>query len=153
LVAADLQRASDLTKGHGRIERRTLLTATLLNDYLDWPAVGQVFWLRRERTVAGVTTVEDAYGISSLSREQADAARLLDLLRSHWGIENGLHWVRDVTLGEDACRVRTGSAGSVLAGLRNAAVVLLGRLRLTSVAEAVRACILRPKRALRLLFS
>lgn len=135
------------------MERRTLTTATLLNDYLDWPGVGQVYWLRRERTVAGVTTVEDVYGISSLSRERAEAGRFLALLRGHWGIENGLHYVRDVTLGEDGCRVRQGSAGTLLAGLRNAALVLLDRLRLASVAEAIRACVLRPKRALRLLFS
>ena len=48
-----------MNKGHGRLERRTVRTATLLNDYLDWPEVGQVYWLQRERTVAGVTTVED----------------------------------------------------------------------------------------------
>jgi hypothetical protein len=142
-----------LTKGHGRIERRTVRTTTLLNDYLDWPAIGQVFWLRRERTVNGVTSVEDLYGISSLSRECADAGRFLELLREHWGIENGLHYVRDVTLGEDASRVRKGSSGSVLAGLRNAALVLLGRLGLPSIAEAIRACVLRPRRALRLLSS
>ena len=75
------------------------------------------------------------------------------MLRGHWGIENGLHYVRDVTLGEDRCRVRKGSAGAVLAGLRNAALVLLERLEASSIAEAIRACILRPKRALRLLFS
>jgi hypothetical protein len=128
-------------------------TTTLVNDYLDWPGVNQVFWLRRERTVNGVTSVEDVYGISSLSRERADAARFLELLREHWGIENSLHYVRDVTLGEDGSRVRKGAAGSVLAGLRNAALVLLGRLGLPSIAEAIRACVLRRKCALRLLLS
>jgi hypothetical protein len=142
-----------LAKGHGRVERRTITTATLLNGYLDWPGVGQVFWLRRERTAGGTTAVEDVYGISSPSRTQAGAGRLLALLRGQWGIENGLHDVRDVTLGEDACRVRRGSAASGLAGLRNAALALLGRLELPSMAEAVRACVLRPKRAFRLLFS
>ncbi len=112
-----------------------------------------MFWLRRERTAGGVTAVEDVYGISSLSRERADAARFLALLRDHWGIENELHYRRDVTLGEDACRVRKGAAGSVLAGLRNAALVLLGRLEVPSIAEAIRACVLRPNRALRLLFT
>lgn len=130
-----------------------MTTATLLNDYLDWPEVGQVYRLRRERTVAGETTVEEVYGISSLTREQAGAGNFLQLLRGHWGIENGLHWVRDVTLGEDGCRVRKGSAGAVLAGLRNAAVTLLGRLEAPSLAEAIRACGFRPKRAFRLLFS
>jgi hypothetical protein len=47
------------------------------------------------------------------------------LVRGHWDIENGLHWVRDVTLGEDKCRVRRGSAPQVLAALRNVAVHLL----------------------------
>jgi hypothetical protein len=152
-VAAEQRQAGAVSKGHGRQERRTLRTTTLLNDYLDWPGVAQGFWLRRERTVAGKATVEDLYGISSLPRAQADAGRLLELLRGHWQIENGLHYVRDVTLGEDACRVRSGSAARVLAGLRNAALALLDRLNLASVAEAVRACVLRPKRAVRLLFS
>ncbi len=111
-----------------------------------------MFWLRRQRTKNGQTTIEDVYGITSLTREQAGARRLLELLRGHWGIENGLHYVRDVTLGEDACRVRKGAAPTVLAGLRNAALVLLDRLNLPSVAEALRACVLRPKRAFRLLF-
>lgn len=109
--------------------------------------------MRRERTAAGKTTVEDVYGITSLSRAQADAGQLLGLLRDHWQIENGLHYVRDVTLGEDACRVRKGSSAPLLAGLRNAALVLLGRLKLPSAAAAIRACVLRPKRAFRLLFA
>ena len=50
----------------------------------------------------GKTTVEVVHGITSLSRERADAARLLGLTRGHWGIENGSHYRRDVTLGEDA---------------------------------------------------
>jgi predicted transposase YbfD/YdcC len=122
----------------------------VLNDYLDWPSVGQVFWLRRERTQDGQTTVEEVYGITSLTRAEADAARLLDILRGHWGIENRLHYVRDVTLAEDASRVRKGSAPSLLAGLRNAALVLLGQLNLASIAEAIRACAFRPKVAIRL---
>jgi hypothetical protein len=126
-------------------------TTTLLNSYLDWPDVGQVFWLRRERTAQGRTTVEDVYGITSLTREQADAQRLLELLRGHWGIENGLHYVRDVTLGEDACQVRKGGSPTLLASLRNTARTLLVRLNLPSIAAAIRACALRPKRALRLL--
>jgi predicted transposase YbfD/YdcC len=122
----------------------------VLNDYLDGPQVGQVFWLRRERTQNGKTTVEDVYGITSLTREEADAGQLLDILRGHWGIENGLHYVRDVTLAEDASRVRKGSAPTLVAGLRNAALVLLRRLELASVAEASRACAFRPNIAIRL---
>jgi hypothetical protein len=66
--------------------------------------------------------VEVHYGITSLGEEEADAARLLELVRGLWGIENGLHWVRDVTLGKDKCRVRRGHAPQVLAALRNVAV-------------------------------
>jgi hypothetical protein len=143
-----------VTKGHGRIEVRTIRTTTALNDYLaDWPGARQVYWLRRERTAGGRTTTEDEYGLASLGRDRAAAARLLELRRGHWGIENGLHYVRDVTLGEDACRVRKGAAASVLAGLRNAALVLLDSLGLASMAEATRHCAFRPRRAIRLLFS
>lgn len=81
--------------------------------------------MTRERTIKGKTTVEVIYGITSLGPQQADARRLLALVRGHWLIENRLHWVRDVTLGEDACRVRKGSAPQVLAALRNTVVHLL----------------------------
>jgi predicted transposase YbfD/YdcC len=81
--------------------------------------------LRRERTIAGKTTIEVAYAATSLSADEADATKLLALIRDHWRIENELHYVRDVTLGEDACRVRTGAAPQVLAALRNAVVHLL----------------------------
>ena len=68
--------------------------------------------MTRERTEKGETTVEVVYGITSLGRERADAKRLLELTRGHWGIENGLHYVRDVTMGEDASRVRKGSGAA-----------------------------------------
>jgi hypothetical protein len=81
--------------------------------------------LVRERTVKGQTTVEVAYGITSLTPQEADAGRPLGLVRGHWRIENCLHYMRDVTLGEDACRVRKGAAPQVLAALRNAVIHLL----------------------------
>lgn len=109
--------------------------------------MGQVYCLRRERTAGGKTTVEEVYGITSLTRDQADAPQLLQVLRGHWGIENRLHYVRDVTLAEDACRVHKGTAATLLASLRNAALVLLQQLELASIAEAVRTCVFRPKLA------
>jgi len=84
----------------------------------------QGFELTRERTVKGKTTVEVVYGMTSLSREQADAKRLLQLTRRHWGIENGSHYRRDVTMEEDRSRVRKGSAPQILAGLRNSIIHL-----------------------------
>jgi len=79
----------------------------------------------RERTEKGKTTREVVYGITSLSRERAGAQRLLELTRGHWGIENGSHYRRDVTLGEDESRVRKGSAPQILAGLRNSIIHLV----------------------------
>ena len=105
----------------------------------------------RERTEKGKTTVEVAYGVTSLGPDEADAARLLDLVREPWRIENCLHYVRDVTLGEDACRVRKGGAPQVLAALRNAAIHLLAGVGAESRAAATDRLAARPKEALDLL--
>lgn len=94
--------------------------------------------VERERRVGGTAAVEVSYFITSPDRERADAARLLDLIRSHWHIENRPHHVRDVSLGEDASRVRTGSSPAVLAALRNAAVHLLEGADAPSKASAMR---------------
>jgi predicted transposase YbfD/YdcC len=93
--------------------------------------------LTRERTIQGVTTRETVYGITSLSITQADASRLLKLTRGHWGIENELHYKRDVTLGEDASRVRQEAAPQVMAALRNSIIHLLDKTA-DSLAAAVR---------------
>jgi hypothetical protein len=117
--------ATSVDKGHGRIERRTLRTTSVLTLHGKWAGLRQGFELKRERTEKGKKSVEVVFGITSLRPEQADARRLLGLVRGHWLIENRLHWVRDVTLGEDACRVRKGAAPQVLAALRNAVVHLV----------------------------
>jgi hypothetical protein len=116
-----------------------------------WPGLAQGFELVRERTAKGQTTVEVTYGITSLPPERADAARLLGLVRDHWRIENCLHYVRDVTLGEDASRVRKGSAPQVLAALRNAALHLLAAVPAESRAAATERLAARPDEALGLL--
>jgi predicted transposase YbfD/YdcC len=144
------QTATTADKGHGRVERRTLVSTTALTGYLDWPGARQVFRLTRERTAGGKTTVEVVYGITSLTREQADAGRLLGLVRQHWEIENRLHYVRDVTLGEDACRVRSGGAPQVLAAVRNVAVYLLEGVAAPSKAAATRRLAAHPREAVRL---
>jgi hypothetical protein len=115
--------ARETSKGHGRLERRTITTTTWLNEYLsNWPGVAQVPRLERRREVKGRVEVEVVYGITSLGEVAADAGMLLGYTRGHWGTENGLHHTRDVTLGEDRCRVRRGRAPRVLASLRNVAV-------------------------------
>lgn len=81
--------------------------------------------------------MEVVHGITSLGPKRADAGRLLGLTRGHWGIENGSHYRRDVTLGEDASRVRKGSAPQVMAALRNTVIHLAGQVA-PSLAAAVR---------------
>ncbi len=128
--------ATSVDKGHGREEKRTLRTTSILTLQQKWPGLKQGFEVRRERRIKGVTTVEVVYGITSLSAEEADAVKLLRMVRDHWKIENQLHYVRDVTLREDACRVRSGSAPQVLAALRNAIVHLLAGMKAASCPEA-----------------
>ena len=139
--------ASTLEKGRDRIERRTLRTTSILTKHHQWAGLKQGFELRRERTIQGVTTVEVVYGITSLSEEEAPAARLLELVRNHWCIENRLHYVRDVTLGEDRCRVRKGAAPQVLAALRNAALHLLATVPADSTPAAIEQLQVHPERA------
>jgi hypothetical protein len=138
-------------KGHGRLEERTLRTTTVLTLHAKWPGLKQGFELTRKRTIKGVTTVEVIYGITSLRVEEANARRLLGLTRGHWGIENKLHYVRDVTLGEDGCRVRKGSAPQVLAAVRNAVVHLLAGVKAASCPAAIRRLNNHPEEAFALL--
>ena len=98
----------------------------------------QGFELKRERTEKGKTTVEVIHGITSLSLQRADAQRLLALTRGHWGIENGLHYRRDVTMGEDASRIRKGVAPQVMAALRNGVLHVLAEVAASSLAAAMR---------------
>lgn len=149
-AAAERQTAASADKGHGRIETRTLTSTTSLSGgYLDWPDVGQCFRLVRERTAGGKTTTDTAYGITSLKRDKADAARLLKLVRQHWGIEM-LFWVRDETFGEDRCRVRSGDAPALLATLRDAAFTLLAHAGHKNKAAALRRHAAHPHEALAL---
>ena len=127
---------------------RTTSTLTLQQK---WPGLAQGLEITRERTVKGVTTVEVEYAMTSLKPAEADARRLSGLVREHWGIENALHYVRDVTMGEDACRVRRGSAPQVLAAVRNAVIHLLGGLGAPSHAAAIRRLNAHPDEALALL--
>lgn len=125
----DLRSAQTIDKAHGRIETRTLEATSSLTAYLGplWPGVAQVCRITRRRMIRGVETVETVYAITSLTAARADAARLLDLSRSHWGIENRLHHVRDVTCGEDHCRTRSGAAPQALAAIRNTVLTIVRR--------------------------
>jgi predicted transposase YbfD/YdcC len=146
----DRQEKSVVQKGHGRLEIRNMETTTVLNDYLNWPGVSQVFRLKRVRKIKGVETVELIYGMTSLSRLKADAKALIGYIQSHWGIENRLHHIRDVTFGEDACRVRSGSAPQILAAIRNLTIPMLRQIHPNNIAAAIRFLTAKPYNAIRM---
>ncbi len=126
-------------------------TTPILTAGSKWEGLKQGFRITRERTAKGKTTVEVTHGITRLSAEQANANALLAFLREHWHIENGLHYVRDVTFGEDACRVRSGTAPQVLAALRNAVIHLLVAVDAQSRPEAIELLQLHPEEAKKLI--
>ncbi|MGZ3347308.1 MAG: ISAs1 family transposase [Caulobacteraceae bacterium] len=130
--------ATTLDKGHGRWERRTLKATTALNEYLDWPGVKQVGQVESVVTRDGKTTQEVRCLITSVPRSEADAKKLLEWSRGHWSIENRSHHVRDVTMGEDASRIRKGSGPQVMAAVRNATIGFLRLMGVTNIAEALR---------------
>ena len=135
----DFRRSSTVEKGHGGLDKRSIIVSSLLADYSDWPELAQVFKLERQSTNAlGITKTQIRYGVSSLPAHLADPQRLLALTRGHWGIENGLHWRRDVTFHEDHAQLRMGHAPEMLAVLNNIVLGLFARQGATNVAEARR---------------
>lgn len=136
---------------HGdRQEVRRIWASTALRGYLDWPGAAQVCKVERQASRRGTTTEEVRYAITSLG-ERTGSAALLRHVRGHWGIENRLHYVRDVTFGEDASQVRTGAAPQVMAALRNAVLGLLRQHGYTNIAAGLRDIAWQPGAALRLL--
>lgn len=95
---------------HGRIETRRIWCSAALNEYLDFPHVGQVFLIEREALYkkTGKITHEVALGVTSRTPEQASPERILKLNRGHWTIENRCHYVIDWNFDEDRSRIRTG---------------------------------------------
>jgi hypothetical protein len=110
----------------------------MLGGDLDWPHAAQVGRLERTVTAGGETAVEVQCIVTSVPRSRAGAAALLAWTRGHWGIENRLHYVRDVTMGEDANRTRRGSGPQALAILRNLAVTWLRLDDVANIAAALR---------------
>jgi predicted transposase YbfD/YdcC len=113
--------------GHGRVEIRSLKVAAVAG--LRFPHAAQAIQVIRRVRASGSRRwrTVTAYAVTSLALGTGSPAQLAGWLRGRWRIENRLHWVRDVTFGEDASTARTGSLPRVMASLRNLAV---GALRL-----------------------
>jgi predicted transposase YbfD/YdcC len=140
--AQDLRVVHQLSKGHGRIEKRTLSASVDLNGYIDWPGHEQALRLERSVYVPATdkTTVEVQYGLLSLAPDQIALPTVLSRWRGHWS--------RDVVMGEDASLVRSGHAPQTFAALRNAVISLVHCLGQPSLSAARRHFALHFKEAL-----
>lgn len=140
------------TTGHGRRVTRTLKVVQA-PDWVNFHGAAQVAQLRRTATRAGKKTVEVVYLITSAAAYGAPPGTLTAWVQGHWGIENRLHWVRDVTFDEDRSQVRTGAAPHVMATLRNTVISLLRLAGWTNIAHALRHHAADPQRPLALLMT
>jgi predicted transposase YbfD/YdcC len=127
-VACDYHRTEG--QGHGRTEIRECWSSSD-PDYLryigtlgDWQGLQSIALVQSQRQVGDQSTIKRRYYIASL---KSDAQLLLQAVRGHWGIENKVHWVLDVTFREDDCRIRKGNGTENFAVLRHIALNLLRR--------------------------
>ena len=142
-IQTDFLTAQKVNKGHGRIETRTITTSEMLNLYSGWPGLAQVYRLERQflwrrNGLTYRTSCEVEFGITSLTRQEASPERILSIRRSHWGIETGLHYRRDVTLKEDATRMTVGNMGKVMASINNLILALIRQAGFHNAAQARR---------------
>jgi len=147
-----LRHAQTLDHGHGRLERRAATVRALLPGDCDWPDARQVFRIerRRIRLTTGEVSTEVIEGVPNLTADEAAPRDILRFLRDHWRIENGAHWVRDVTFDEDRSQVRCGAIPGVMAAVRSAAIGLLRATGATNIAAACRRTAAQPWLALAL---
>jgi len=142
---------------HGRTVTRTYKVITIAAGIL-FPHAAQAVQITRARTPKNKrgsrrTQRETVYAITSLTAEQAPPSELARHIRGHWHVENKLHWVRDVTMGEDASQITTGAGPRIMAGIRNLAISLLRLTGHTNIAKALRHNARNPKRAITLVLT
>ena len=125
---------------HGRIETRKIWTTTELNDYLDFPHVGQAFVIERHCIYkkSGKSSCEVSYGITSQSPEEADAQSVLETNRGHWVIENSCHYILDWNFDEDRSRISKGFGPENISRLRRFAIGVIKSKGVSSVAQKMR---------------
>ena len=139
-------------RGHGRLEVRTVRVRSIspAEPLTGFPAARQAMMVVRERANLRGEQLGDpeaAFVITSLSRKEASPRVLAGKLRGHWGIENGLHYIRDGTFDEDRSRIRTGSGPRVMASLRNLAIAIHRLNGEKNIASATRRCCRVSRRA------
>jgi predicted transposase YbfD/YdcC len=125
---------------HGRIETRKIWTTTELNNYLDFPHVGQVFVIERHsiEKKTGESSLDIAYGITSRTPEQANPQQVLRVNREHWTIENSCHYIIDWNYDEDRSRIRKGYGPENITRLRRFAIGVIKSKGVRSVAQKMR---------------
>ena len=134
-------------RGHGRTERRTLKVTSVAKG-LAFPHAAQAIQIVRRRKVKGKWPRETCYAVTSLTVIQASHAQLAAIVRGHWGIEDWLHWVRDMDFDEDRSQVRTATGPRVMASLRNLVITILRLSGAASIAAALRYHARQPSRPL-----
>jgi predicted transposase YbfD/YdcC len=151
--AMDFESTQTTEKQAGRIETRKITVSSLMKDYLDWPYLEQVFKLeRRFITLAtGEVETEVQYGLTSLARKRAAPEKMLAIIRSEWGIENGLHYRRDVTYQEDKTRMTDKKMGRAMAIINNLVISLINSQGYSNHAQARRKFNASPDEALALI--
>ena len=143
--------------GHGRIETRSIRVSDELDPqvpYVSFPGVRFVAQVRRQgefKKDGGQRKPETVYLLTSLSAEQATPERLLELNRGYWGIENRVHWVRDVAMGEDRSRIRKGELPRLLAAFANLAISILRLLETVNISRRMSQLRMQPNEAVGML--
>ncbi len=125
---------------HGRIETRKIWTTTKLNDYLNFPHVGQAFVIERHYMdkKTGKSTCEISYGITGQSPEEAQAQSVLATNQGHGSIENSCHYIIDWNYDEDRSRIRIGNGPENITRLRRFAIGIIKSKGVSSVAQKMR---------------
>jgi predicted transposase YbfD/YdcC len=134
---AEIPGTTSTDRGHGRRAARTIKVLQA-PTWIQFEGALQVAQLRRTVTKKGRRTVENVYLITSADVRTAPPAVLAAWVKGQWGIENRLHWVRDVTFDQDHSQVASGNAPQVMASLGNAAIAILRLNHWDNLAEATR---------------